>query len=674
VDPAFESAGFESAAAEADWLFGPEGPLARAGLEARDGQGRMARLVAETLEHEGVLLVEAGTGTGKTLAYLLPALRSGRRVVVSTGTRHLQDQIVDRELPRIEGFGLPVRAAVLKGLGNYLCRRRYLSTLASPEADAHPRALPLLQAFAEETETGDQVELPLAEDHPLWLAVRSGSDTRIGPRCKHYETCFVTQARRRASEAALVVVNHHLYFADLALKSGGAPGILPEHDAVIFDEAHQLEDVATAFFGARVSEVALHRLVADGDRALGAARRRDADADRHLRAALLAVDGLFDALPPPPGGRRAPLEAVGETVEARYHDLDAELEVLERRFVREADADDGVAQVARRVARVRAELASILDAPPHAQVVWVEGKDRLALGRSPVDIADRFRDEVLHRVPSVVLTSATLTTDGKFDFIERRLGVDFEVSKIRLPTPFDVERRAALYLPSLPDPREPTFEAAAFEELARLVALTDGGAFVLTTSNARMRAFATLGRRRFPHRVLLQGELPKATLLARFREVGDAVLFATQGFWEGVDVPGDALRLVILDRLPFDVPTDPLVKARCARLEAEGESAFARYLLPSAALALKQGFGRLLRTSTDRGIVALLDARVRTRGYGKVFLRSLPPARRCEVFEEVAAFWQDQKDPDATGKETVPGTGARSGDEVEPVSGGASPK
>lgn len=624
------------------------------GYELRASQLRMATLVEDALEHGGVAMIEAGTGTGKTLAYLVPAIRSGKKVVISTGTRTLQDQIMEHDLPLLERhLGVPVHAACMKGLGNYLCRRRYRELLVSP-ATAEPalaRRLPMLIDWVGRTEHGDHAELSgLAEDEPIWTAVASSSETRIGPRCKHYEACFVTNMRRRAEDAQLVVVNHHLFFADLAMRGPHGGGVLPDHDAVIFDEAHQVEDVATLFFGVSVSEGRLEKLARDFERTFVALGCSSPESERLARTLQHRGEAFYGSLPR--GTELAarvelPRDLLTSERAEPYHALDAALEAVELASVREAGAGEAIAQLARRAGQLRRELGRVVDGASSDVVYWEEKGQRRSVSASPVDVSTTFREEVLQRMPAVVLTSATLTTGGSFDFVKRRLGVDFEIDEEALVSPFDYERQAALYLPSLPEPRAEGYLEAAVEEVKRLVALVGGGAFVLCTSVRMMRALAARCRPALSGPVFVQGEAPKGSLLTRFRSAGDAVLFATSSFWEGVDVPGDALRLVVIDKLPFDVPTDPLVEARCRRLEDEGESPFARYLVPSAALALKQGFGRLIRTRRDRGIVAILDSRIRTRGYGKVFLGSLPAARRCDTIEAVSAFWAE----DARGAE-----------------------
>ncbi|MCA9601656.1 MAG: ATP-dependent DNA helicase, partial [Myxococcales bacterium] len=612
-------------------------------------QVAMAQQVTHALNEGDHLLVEAGTGTGKTLAYLVPALLDGRRVVVSTGTRMLQDQIMAHDVPLLErALGRPIAAACLKGLSNYVCRRRYEEFRRGASGDgalAH-RTLPVLEPWVEATGTGDRAELrELPEDSPVWSAIHASPETRIGPKCDHYDACFVAAARRRAEGAELVVVNHHLYFADLALRGPHGGGILPEHDLVVFDEAHQLEDTLTAFFGVGVSSARVERLVRDAEGAFVASG--DASSGPTLaREAARAASVFFDAIPAraPLDGARLPLPKALFTggLEASMFAFDNALEALGTQAKLSSPPCEPLLQIARRAQRLRDDVAVIAEGGRGAHVTWTETRGRrVSIGASPVDVSSIFRDEVLHRSGAVVLTSATLATAGSFSFLRRQLGIEEGATELVLDSPFDYPTQAGLYLPEgLPDPRDARFLAGAADAIVELVTASGGGAFVLSTSLRAMESLhrAVAARVAFP--ALVQGQAPKAALLEQFQADRRSILFATASFWEGVDVPGDALRLVIIDKLPFDVPTDPLIVARCQRLEEQGEQPFIRYLVPSAALALKQGFGRLIRAESDRGVVAILDPRLRTKGYGKVLLRALPPARRFESMEEVRAFYQ----------------------------------
>ncbi len=628
-------------------ILGPSGPIAKSvrEYEHRPGQMAMGRAVESVLRDDGVLIVEAGTGTGKTWAYLIPAIESGRRVIVSTGTRALQDQIMRQDLPALErALGREVNATCMKGLNNYLCLRRY-NAFASSSAALEAKLggeLRLLDSWARTTDSGDRSDLDaLPEDAAIWSHVTSGPDTRIGPRCPHYDACHVTKMRNAAAESQLVVVNHHLFFADLSLRGPHGASVIPDYDAVIFDEAHQLEDVATLHFGERVSIGMLERFVRDSRATLSDEPARDVE--RLVGHVLQTASNFFATLSPPREGGRAPL--VADELSSATHDtllaLDNALDSVAHHCRNHQPATESVLQLARRADRLRNALVHVLEAQTAKRVAWLQGAGaKLSLGTSPVDMSETLRDELFYRTPAIVLTSATLSTGGDCSFLKRSLGIDFDVQEAFVESPFDYAKNAALYVPDdLPDPRDPAFFDAALDRITALVGLTGGGAFVLCTSHRMMRKLAKAFRARASQPSWVQGEAPKHALLDAFRASADGVLFATASFWEGVDVPGHALRLVVIDKLPFDVPTDPVVAARCALLKEQGESPFMRYLVPSAALALKQGFGRLIRTQRDHGVVAVLDSRLRRKSYGKLFFRSLPPATRCDTLEEVRAFW-----------------------------------
>ncbi|WP_437839745.1 ATP-dependent DNA helicase [Sorangium sp. So ce1153] len=672
-------------------LLGPDGPFARGlqGYEDREGQVAMASAVERAIAEDRILLCEAGTGTGKTLAYLVPAILSGRKVVVSTATKALEDQIYTKDLPLVaEHLRLDPRAALVKGLGNYLCLRRFNELRQSPGAGAGTagRSLPLLEAWAQETEMGDVAELAyLAEGDPVWREVASSSETRLGASCDYFDECFVTRMKRDSESARLLIVNHHLFFADLALKIAGArrgfagAGALPPYDAVIFDEAHQLEDIATSFFGVRVSRARVDSMLRDADRAFISSGLADRILGRGEGTAITAVvressDALFDRLASLGGAAgsadrgeaRVPLarDAWSGELLGAYHRLDNHLEALAG-YASANAINEAVQLVGNRAAQLRDDAERIVD-PATNQVTWVEVRGRsVSFGASPVDLGDMLREHVFDRIGAVVLTSATLTTGGSsgsgFSFLRSRMGLDEDVAvpvdELEVPSPFDYPNTALLYTPrDLPEATDAAFVERAADRMDELIGITGGGAFVLCTSIRAMKALAAALRIRLarapghPSRpvggaprqqlpLLVQGDAPKGALLRRFRAERHAVLVATMSFWEGVDVPGEALRLVIIEKLPFAVPTDPVVAARCASIEQDGGNPFIAYSVPQAAITLKQGFGRLIRTRTDRGIVAILDRRVRTRGYGRVLLDSLPDARRTERIEDVRAFW-----------------------------------
>jgi ATP-dependent DNA helicase DinG len=568
--------------------------------------------------------------------------------------------------------------------------------------------------WSKETETGDVAELvSMAEGDPLWREVSSSSDTRIGSSCEYFDACFVTRMKRDMERARLLIVNHHLFFADLAVKSAaarrgwGGAGVLPPYDAVIFDEAHQLEDIATDFFGTRLSMARVDAMLRDADRAFVASGLADrilgaGEGTALSQAVRSTSEALFDRIARMAsklGGSegRVMLESdawSGDLLGA-YHSFDASLEALEQ-YARANTRTEAVDLAGKRAALLREDAARIVD-PAANQVKWAEARgSRVSVGASPVDLGRLFREEVFEKIGACVLTSATLTVGkstrpgdakggsksgaspprgaalqddmdaganeagasrgggggGGFGFFRSRMGLNEEVTvpvdELSVPSPFDFPTAAILYTPrDLPEASDPTFVPYAAERIAELVGITGGGAFVLCTSIRGMQALATDLQGRLKAPPLVQGAAPKTALLSRFRAHKDAVLVATMSFWEGVDVPGEALRLVILEKVPFAVPTDPIVAARCAAIEREGGNPFVLYSVPQAAITLKQGFGRLIRTRSDRGIVAILDKRVKTRGYGRVLLASLPPAGRTERIEDVRSFWESVRGPGA---------------------------
>jgi ATP-dependent DNA helicase DinG len=633
--------------------------------ERRDGQIEMARAVAEALSRDRHLFVEAGTGTGKTLAYLVPAILSGKKIVVSTATLALQDQIFEKDLPlAIDLLGVDVPVARMKGLSNYLCKRR----LAQAREDSGFRIQDSrLERWAAESATGDRAEIDwLEEGAALWRDVQSGSDTRIGAGCTYFEECFVTRMKREAEAARIVVVNHHLFFADLVVKAAGGFGaVLPAYDAVVFDEAHQIESVATEFFGVRISTARFDSLTRDARRGLAAGKILDSSSMALVDGIESAAFDFFGAWGSADDARRT-LSASDWTASRRaaLGRLDAALEALGS-FAEANDRHESVAVLARRAGDLRGDLARIGKSAPEERhwipdeeeeerktgfegaVLWMESRGAgVALGASPVDVGPLLRERLFERVPSVILTSATLATatsaGASFHFAKSRLGAEPDTDELVVSSPFDYASRAVLYVAEdLPEPTDPIFDEACADRAAELVAITGGGAFVLCTSARAMRSIYTALIRRVPGPLFCQGDAPKHVLLERFRASGSATLVATMSFWEGVDVPGRALRLVVIDKIPFAVPTDPLVAARCRRIELEGGNAFAEYSVPSAAITLKQGFGRLIRTRSDAGAVALLDRRAVRKGYGKALLASLPPARRTTSLEEMQKLWWD---------------------------------
>jgi ATP-dependent DNA helicase DinG len=625
-------------------FFGPGGRLSRAlpGYEHRPAQERLSDAVESVLREGGILLAEAGTGTGKTLAYLLPALDLGRRVVVSTGTKNLQEQLVQKDIPLLaRALGRELSVAVMKGRGNYLCLQRF-SSFTRAGTFRRMEELPVFRAVAEwapQTETGDRAEVAdMPDSVEFWREISAASENCIGQSCPDFEACWVTRMRQRALEADLVVVNHHLLCADLAVKEDSYGQVIPAYDALILDEAHLLEDVATQYFGVQVSSYRFEELARDVERELKAARLDAREVRAEVEGMRLRGERLFGALGRLPPGRLSPGWMTTRVTEEALALLQR-LEGVRTALLAIPDRPEPVAALASRTLGLAAELAFLIKAEDDGHVYFIETRGRGVFFRAtPIDVSERLRETLFGRLRAAVLTSATLAVDSGFAHVKERLGIE-AAEELLLPSPFRFEDQAVLYVPrTMPDPAAPGFADRAAEEILRLLELSRGRAFVLFTSWGNLSAVAEriAGRTSFP--VFMQGEAPKAALLDSFRETKNAVLFATASFWQGVDVPGEQLSCVIVDKLPFASPGDPVVAARIERLQNRGHNPFAEYQVPIAILMLKQGLGRLIRTTTDRGILAVLDGRLLRRPYGRRFLESLPPARLVHDLDEVRRF------------------------------------
>ena len=650
-------------------FFAPGGVLARSPLpyEYRPGQLEMAKAVEKALAERRHLIVEAGTGTGKTLAYLLPALRTGQRVIISTGTKALQDQLYFRDIPFLESLLGELRVCYMKGRANYLCRHKLVTLRNQPilsgleEIDQYRQ----IAEWEQTTETGDRAELSgLPESSALWSKLDARSDACLGSTCPDYRRCFITEMRRKALESDIIIVNHHLFFADLSVRreASGAPdaGILPEAAAVVFDEAHELEEVASSYFGLSVSNIRFEELARDTETMLrgkeGAGNLPGVTQQLRERARL-----FFSGLPMSGDGRQpfTQREEFLENAGDLYLGVTGTLRRLEAEIDNLKNIDEAPG-LRKRVTRLRSELEFLLESNATNTVYWLErrvygGAEKgtpatrggfrsqvrtTFLQATPIDVSELLAELVFETIPTVVLTSATLTVQGGFEHMRRRLGLR-EARELVVPSHFRYGEQALLYLPpEMPDPRDPDFPEAAARCIQRVLEITRGRAFCLFTSYSQMRDLyeRLLPVLDFP--ILLHGNAPRKALLDEFRSTPNAVLFGTSSFWQGVDVQGEALSCVIIDRLPFAVPNDPVVQARMKVIEEAGGKPFFEYQVPEAVLTLKQGFGRLIRSLEDRGVLVLLDPRIRRQRYGQTFLQSLPPYRMTTTITDVERFFE----------------------------------
>jgi len=670
-------------------VFADDGAVAQAmpGFEPRDGQRRMASAVASIVENGGTLLAEAGTGTGKTLAYLIPAILSRQRVLVSTGTKNLQEQIFFKDIPALrEALGLQFTATLMKGRSNYLCLHRWESYRDGVEGgtsaggrliDAGDHVfLPVIQEWARTTTTGDRAEIrDLPEDVALWKEISAEADVCLGTECPRYGDCFVTQMRQRAAESDVVIVNHHLLCADAAVRQSAYGEVIPSSATLVVDEAHQLEDVATQYFGVSFSSYRIDDLVGDGERmiasaaldpwhtdAIATALMRTGDASRQFFSGIALARMLHGSTE---SRVRYAAEAMLEHAEDGFA-LAGALEDLERtvgqahstRVARSGQAPDSLstaldpsseasepneaaAAIERRARELRSDLKFLLRADDADFVFYLEQRGRaLFLRASPVDVSRIVRTALFDRFRTIVLTSATLAVDGSFAYVKGRLGIG-EAEELRVASEFDYATQALLYLPRrMPPPKSPSFAEAVARETIALLTRSQGRAFVLFTSYKVLHTVQPFVEMAVPYPVLVQGTAPRSALIEQFRSTPHAILLATSSFWQGVDVVGEALSCVVIDKLPFASPGDPVTAARIDAISGRGGDAFTDYQVPLAILTLQQGLGRLIRHRGDRGVLAVLDPRLRTMGYGRRFLSSLPPAPVTSDLAAVDRFFK----------------------------------
>lgn len=634
-------------------VFGPDGRLKSTlpGFQYRRGQWQMAEAVSRALKRKYYLVVEAGTGTGKTLAYLIPALLSGLKVVISTGTKNLQEQILQKDLPLIRKcLGLRFRVALMKGRNNYLCLRRWdnLHKLAHKSSLIEDSHLKTIAQWLGKTRTGDRAELTmLPEDMPVWSLISSGPEQCLAGRCPYQANCFITRMRQRAASANLIVVNHHLFFADLAVRQKGYGEVIPFYEALIFDEAHQIEDVAIQYFGSSVSTWRAEEMLRDAHRAAILAGGMPRSLSNTIERCWKIFQELFSSfsllLPETEGKCRLKAENIPGLANRCLPDLLNTLTRLAKGMKTLKNATEETDRISQRAEQLRDELYFIMEASDRASVYWCEKRGKgIFLHAHPIDISEEMKKRLYIKIPCGIFTSATLSVAGRFDYFKHRVGLNSDTEDMLIPTAFDFASQTLLYIPrNAPDPRQPGFAGAVAEEVREILKASRGRAFVLFTSHHNLiKVFEAL-KGHLEYSVMIQGERPRTALLEEFRKDVSSVLFATSSFWEGVDVRGEALSCVIIDKLPFESPTEPIVEARIEKIASEGGNPFYDYQVPNAIVSLRQGAGRLIRDITDRGAIAILDGRILNYRYGRLFLQSLPPMPLTRDLEEVRRFFAD---------------------------------
>jgi ATP-dependent DNA helicase DinG len=644
---------------ELENILGPEGPIAaiHPAYEHRPGQIKMAQAVLKAIEESSHLCVEAGTGTGKTLAYLIPAIFSNKRVVISTATKNLQEQLFSRDIPFLEkALNRKFSVCYMKGRSNYLCWNKLEQMegehyLFSPQ---DPERLDLIKRWAQTTQTGDRGELSeLPDDLLLWHRLDASRETCSGQKCRNFDACFITRVRQQALQSDIVVVNHHLFFADLSLRQGDFASILPEYSILVLDEAHEIEDVATQYFGTAVSNYRIEELLRDANKTLTELKAGSPYLTSQLaklaeRAAeffrpFQIREGRFVLQPLGSGtvARRGPQNF--DSIGAPYKAFRIQLSSLKSSLANASIQSESLEALMRRCQEIEDDLASILESDSKEHVFWCEIRSRggVFLWASPINISNVLKERLFSSVDSAILTSATLSTGNNFQFTKSRLGLE-NAEELIVPSHFDFSNQAIFYVPrDIPEPREEGWVRHACKEIEMILEASRGRAFVLFTSYSQMDQVHQELKGRIDFPIMIQGEKSKSGLLDSFRRTPNAVLFATSSFWQGVDVQGEQLSCVIIDKLPFSVPSDPVVAARIASVNESGGNAFYDYQIPTATILLKQGLGRLIRSKGDRGILALLDKRILTKSYGRMFLKSIPPAPMTQDSFQVCNFLND---------------------------------
>jgi ATP-dependent DNA helicase DinG len=631
-----------------DKILGPQGSLAGAiaGFEFRPSQLKLAKLVQKALRQKVKAVIEAGTGTGKTLGYLVPLVLSGKKSVISTGTKNLQEQIFLKDIPLLSrALGRPIDAVMMKGRKNYLCRYRYDQHFLQPfllrkEFD-HVRTI--LQKWVERSEYGDRAELDwLRDDDPLWDSISSTSDQCVGSECMFYEDCFLNRLRQAAAQAQLVIVNHHLFFADLMVKKEGFGEIIPRFQAVVFDEAHTLEDIATTYFGKSLSTSQLLDLVNDVEKTMvDLPNQEKKKVRRHLEWIKAGAEHLWDLLREGEERSRLLDESLDSLNRGPCSEIRKGLDFIHRKSGFTEEDSPALQSLANRADELRQSMDKILGSTNAEWLKWYEKRKKtVVLHASPLDISQSMKDLLYEKAGPLVFTSATLSTHGHFQYFRSRMGLEEDVLEGIYPSHFDFESNTLFYVPmDLPPPTDSLFANKVSQRVLEILEITAGRALVLFTSHHNLNAVHRLLQGRIPYTLFKQGDAPKSVLLEKFRTDTHSVLLATGSFWQGVDVPGEALSCLIVDKLPFDSPGDPLIAARIDKIRTHGGNPFMDYQLPAAIITLKQGLGRLIRNTEDRGVLAVLDVRMMTSRYGRFFFESLPRMPLSRDLQDIRRFF-----------------------------------
>ncbi len=632
-----------------DKILGPQGSLAGgiAGFEFRPSQLKLAKLVQKALREKAKAVIEAGTGTGKTLGYLVPIVLSEKKTVISTGTKNLQEQIFLKDIPLLsKALGQKIDGVMMKGRKNYLCLYRYDQHFLRPfllkkEFDD---VRGILQKWIDRSEFGDRAELDwLKDDDPLWDSVSSTSDQCVGTECMFYEDCFLNRLRQRAAQAQLIIVNHHLFFADLMVKKEGFGEIIPRFQAVVFDEAHTLEDIATTYFGKSLSTNQLMDLVNDVEKEIaGLPNQEKKKVRRHLEWIRAGAEHLWDLLREGEEKSRLVEESLEGIEKGACLEIKKGLDFIHGKSGFTEEDSPALQSLGNRAHELRQSMDKILGSSDADWLRWYERRKKtVVLHASPLDISQSMKELLYEKAGTLIFTSATLSTHGHFEYFRSRMGLVDGILEEVSPSHFDFEHNALFYVPTdLPPPTDPLFTTKVSQRILEILEITAGRGLVLFTSHHNLNVVYRLLQGRIPYTLFKQGDAPKSVLLEKFRTDTHSVLLATGSFWQGVDVPGEALSCLIVDKLPFDSPGDPLVAARIDRIRSQGGNPFMDYQLPAAIIALKQGLGRLIRNSTDRGVLSVLDVRMRTSRYGRFFFESLPRMPLINDLQAIRRFFE----------------------------------